>query len=135
MEVANGGPGDLADRTTEPERHHRCALIWVRRIDAEAMRRVRSAATAVNFVGGTRLGWVGQLMRTTLGWPLGSTSSMRRSAPLMVPVDRVVDLFTGSSLFQVGDPQPRREFAVPGGALTLHGLVDLGLSPLLQTVC
>jgi hypothetical protein len=60
-------------------------------MDAEAIKRVRSAATAVNFVGGMMLGCAGQTILTTEGWSVGSTSSIRSSAPLIEPVDRVVD--------------------------------------------
>ena len=41
------------------------------------MRRVISAATRVNRVGGMLLGWVGQTIRTTTGWSAGSRSSRR----------------------------------------------------------
>jgi hypothetical protein len=71
--------------------------------------------------GGMMLGLSGQTTRTTLGWSLSSSNSIRRSAPLMVPLDRVVDLLTGSSLFQVGDPQPRRVFEHLAGHFCVAG--------------
>jgi hypothetical protein len=64
------------------------------------------------------VGAVGQTMRTTAGMESGWISStVITSAPLMGPVDRVVDLVTGSSAPKMMDPQARWELPLLAGHL------------------
>jgi hypothetical protein len=94
-------------------------------VDASASSRIAVLATSLYLAGVVIVRAVGQTMRTAAGMESGwINSTVIGSAPLIWPWLSVVFLDTGSSLFQVGDPQPRREFAVPGGALLLFDLAQ-----------